>query len=108
MKELTNQKTAKLFVTDCETATSDRFDEDKDLKDVLEDEELFKKTFPYFYKKWVESFEKMETNRISTVILFMKVLFQKKSQWLMMNMSAQLTSKLLLVEELLKKAAEKK
>ena len=74
MKELTNQKTAKLFVTDCETATSDRFDEDKDLKDVLEDEELFK----------------------------------KKSQWLMMNMSAQLTSKLLLVEELLKKSSEKK
>ena len=73
-KEFDDIKSAKLFVTDCETATSDRFDEDKDLKDVLEDEELF----------------------------------QKKSQWLMMNMSAQLTSKLLLVEELLKKSAEKK
>ncbi len=57
-KEFDDIKSAKLFVTDCETATSDRFDEDKDLKDVLEDEELFKKTFPYFYKKWVESFEK--------------------------------------------------
>mgnify|MGYP000113602764 FL=1 len=41
-----------------ETANSDRFDEDKDLKDVLEDEELFKETFPYFYKRWMESFEK--------------------------------------------------
>ena len=41
-----------------ETANSDRFDEDKDLKDVLEDEELFKETFPYFYKRCMETFEK--------------------------------------------------
>ena len=56
-KEFDDLESAQLFLSDCETATSDKFDEAKDLQDVLEDEQLFKETFPYFYKKWVESFK---------------------------------------------------
>lgn len=61
-KEFDNKDEAERFLKDLNSASTknEEFDESKDYDYYLQSSETFKEKFPYFFEKWVASFDKEE------------------------------------------------